>query len=167
MKYVALLRGINVGGSGLLPMKDLAGLCEGLGLALVRTYIQSGNVIFESKLPEAKVKKLMEDALEKRMGKKVSVMVRTHEELRSILNRNPFKDREPGKTAVAFLDGAPPAGLTDKVVAPAGEQVVPGEREIYIYFPIGQGQSKLKMPLDGPSTVRNINTVAKLVALCE
>lgn len=167
MRYVALLRGINVGGSGLLPMKDLAGLCEGLGLAKVRTYIRSGNVIFESRLPEAKIKKLMEDCLEKRMGRKVPVMVRTHDELRGVLKGNPFADKEPAKVGVAFLDGAPPADLLRKVVAPDGERVGLGAREVYVYYPIGMGQSKLKMPLEGPATVRNVNTVGKLAALCE
>ena len=167
LKYIALLRGINVGGSGLLPMKDLASLCEALGFESVRTYIQCGNVVSDSKHPEPKVKALLEHALEKRMGKKVPVIVRTHAELRRVLSGNPFADKEPAKVGIAFLDAAPPANLLDKVVAPGGEQVHPGEREIYIYFPIGQGRSKLKMPLDPPTTVRNANTVARLAAMSE
>ena len=167
MKYVALLRGINVGGTGLLPMKDLAALCEGLGLASVRTYIQSGNVIFESKLSEAKGKNLIERALEKRMGKKISVMLRSQDELQQILSANPFDDKEPARVGIHFLDSAPPADLLKKVVAPAGEQVHIGVREVYVFYPIGMGQSKLKMQFDGPATVRNVNTVAKLAELCE
>ena len=167
MKFVALLRGINVGGTGLLPMKDLAAMCDGLGFASVRTYIQSGNVVFDSKLAEGKVKKLLEEALEKRMGKKIHVVVRTHAELRRILDANPFADKEPAKVGISFLDGAPPADLLKKVVAPTGEQVQLGEREVYVYYPIGMGQSKLKMPLDAPTTVRNVNTVARLAAMCE
>jgi uncharacterized protein (DUF1697 family) len=166
MQYVALLRGINVGGTGLLPMKELASLSGGLGFGNVRTYIQSGNVLFDSKLSEPKAKKLLEDSLEKRMGKKISVMVRTHAELEQILAANPFADKEPAKTGIAFLDAAPPADALTKLVAPAGEQVHLGTREIYIYYPIGMGQSKLKMPLLTSSTVRNANTVAKLAALC-
>jgi uncharacterized protein (DUF1697 family) len=167
MKYIALLRGINVGGTGLLPMKDLAALCESLGFASVRTYIQSGNVLFASKLAESKVKKLLEDTLEKRMGKKIHVIVRTHAELLRILERNPFPGEEPAKVGISFLDAAPPPGMLQKVVAPAGEQVQLGEREVYVYYPIGMGQSKLKMPLDAPTTVRNVNTVAKLAAMSE
>ena len=167
MKYIALLRGINVGGTGLLPMKDLAALCESLGFAAVRTWIQSGNVVFESKLSEPKLKKLLEEALENRMGKKIHVIVRTRAELRRILDANPFADKEPAKVGISFLDAAPPPGLLQKVVAPAGEQVQLGEREIYVYYPIGMGQTKLKMQLDAPATVRNVNTVAKLVALSE
>jgi len=167
LKYIALLRGINVGGTGLLPMKDLAALCESLGFASVRTYIQSGNVIFDSKLAESKVKKLLEGTLEKRMGKRIHVIVRTHAELLRILDRNPFADKEPAKVGISFLDAAPPPGLLQKVVAPAGEQVHLGEREIYVFYPIGMGQTRLKMPLDTPTTVRNVNTVAKLTAMCD
>lgn len=167
MKYIALLRGINVGGSGLLPMKDLAAMCEALGFASVRTYIQSGNVVFESRLAEARVKKLLEDALATRMGKKIQVAVRNNAELRRILDANPFADEEPAKVGISFLDAAPSPELLQKVVAPAGEQVHLGTREVYVYYPIGMGNSKLKMPLDGPATVRNVNTVKKLVAMSE
>lgn len=165
MNYVALVRGINVGGSGLLPMKELAALCQGLGFASVRTYIQSGNVLFESKLSEAKARRLIEHALEGTMGRKIQVMLRTREELEQILSRNPFAGNEPAKVGIAFLQAGPPPDLLQNVIAPDGEQIQLGEREIYIYFPIGQGRSKLKMSLDVPTTVRNLNTVAKLVAL--
>jgi uncharacterized protein (DUF1697 family) len=167
LKYIALLRGINVGGTGLLPMRDLVAICEGLGFGSVRTYIQSGNVVFDCKLTETKVKKLLEDALEKRMGKRMHVILRTHDELRRILDRNPFPHEEPAKVGISFLDAAPPPSLLQKAVAPAGEKVQLGEREVYVFYPIGMGQSKLKMPLDAPTTVRNVNTVAKLAAMSE
>src|SRR5579859_4967446 len=104
--FIALLRGINVGGSGLLPMKDLAGLCCGLGFEAARTYIQSGNVLFESRLSEEGIRSSLEKALAKKMGKKIDVMVRTSAEMRSILKNNPFPDKEPAKVAVAFLGEA-------------------------------------------------------------
>lgn len=165
MNYVALVRGINVGGSGLLPMKELAALCQGLGFASVRTYIQSGNVLFESKLSEAKARTLIEGVLEARMSRKIQVMLRTREELEQILSRNPFTGNEPAKVGIVFLQAGPPPDLLQKVIAPDGEQIHLGEREIYIYFPFGQGRSKLKMSLDVPTTVRNLNTVTKLFAL--
>jgi uncharacterized protein (DUF1697 family) len=146
-------------------MKDLVRMCEDAGFSQVRTYIQSGNVLFESKLTEPKAKKLLEDALEKRMGKKIAVMIRTQAELNQILAANPFADKEPAKVGIAFLDAAPPANLLQKVVAPDGEQVRLGVREVYIYYPIGMGQSKLKLPQLASATVRNANTVAKLAAL--
>ena len=166
--FVALLRGINVGGSGLLPMKDLCALCSGLGFQAVRTYIQSGNVIFESKLSEEEVRACLEKALAAKMGKKIDVMVRTSAEMRAILSANPFPRMEPAKVAVAFLQGPPPKDLMKNVVAPGGEKVRPGKREVYVYYPEGMGRSKLKLPLQGAAaTVRNINTVSKLVALSE
>jgi uncharacterized protein (DUF1697 family) len=164
--YIAFLRGVNVGGSGVLPMKDLAHLCTGLGFDAVRTYIQSGNVIFESGLPEETVRSRLEKELGVRMGKKIDVMVRTPAELRSVLLGNPFPDKEPAKVTVAFLCEPPPKDLAKNLVAPGGEQVQPGKREIYVYYPEGMGRSKLKLPLNGlAATVRNINTVGKLVEM--
>ena len=164
--YIALLRGINVGGTGILPMKDLAGICKGLGLQEVRTYIQSGNVIFTSDQSEEIVRSRLETALEERMGKKIAVMVRTPAEMRSILSHNPFPNEDPARVAVAFLAEQPPKDLVKKVLAPGGEKVKPGKREIYVYYPDGMGRSKLKLPLDYTAvTVRNVNTVAKLVAM--
>src|SRR5437868_4893687 len=101
--FIALLRGINVGGTGLLPMKDLTGLCSGLGFLAIRTYIQSGNVIFESRLSEQDIRSSLEKAVARRVGKNIDVMVRTPAEMRSILDNNPFPDKEPARVAVAFL----------------------------------------------------------------
>jgi uncharacterized protein (DUF1697 family) len=166
--YIALLRGINVGGSGLLAMKDLAALCSDLGFASVRTWIQSGNVLFETSQKEAAIRACLEKSLTARIGKPVDVMVRAPAEMRAILAANPFPKENPSKVAVAFLSTPPPKDLLDRVVAPGGEQVKPGKREIYVYYPDGMGRSKLKLPLNKtPATVRNINTVAKLVALCD
>ena len=166
--FIALLRGINVGGSGLLPMKDLAGLCSGLGFEATRTYIQSGNVAFESRLSEEGIRSSLEKALAKKMGKRIDVMVRTSQEMRSIVKNNPFPDKEPAKVTVAFLGEPPPRDLMKNVIAPGREQVKPGKREVYVYYPDGMGRSKLKLPLNGAAaTVRNMNTVAKLVALTE
>ena len=166
--YIALLRGINVGGSGLLAMKDLAAMCGKLGFAKARTYIQSGNAIFECGLKEDAVRRKLEEALLARMGKRIDVMIRTAEELRAAFEANPFPDREPAKVAVFFLAGEPPVEQLRELVGPAGEQVRPGRREIYVYYPEGMGRSKLKLPLGGASaTVRNVNTVAKLAALAD
>jgi uncharacterized protein (DUF1697 family) len=166
--FIALVRGINVGGTGLLQMKELAGLCSALSFQAIRTYIQSGNVMFESSLSEDAVRSRLEKALAARMGKKIDVMVRTPAEMRSILSDNPFRGKEPAKVAVAFLREPPPHDLMKRVVAPGGEQVRPGKREIYIYYPDGMGRSKLKLPLEKTAaTVRNINTVAKLVEITE
>jgi uncharacterized protein (DUF1697 family) len=164
--YIALLRGINVTGHGILAMKDLSALCVDLGFGCVRTYIQSGNVVFRTKLGGKTVQSCLEEALEKHMGKKINVMLRTAHELEAVLKANPFPAENPSKVAVHFLHEPPAKDFLDHIIAAGGEQVRLGSREIYVYFPNGQGQSKLKMPMKVDAfTVRNINTVAKLVDL--
>ena len=166
--FVALLRAVNVGGTGMLPMKDLAALCTKLGLENVRTYIQSGNVVFASRLSRTRVRESLEKALAVRMGKKVDVILRDAAELRQVLKANPFPDAHPSRVAVAFCSVPVQKELFDAVVIPGNEQIVVGRQEVYIHYPDGMGRSKLKFPkIDGVATVRNINTVTKLVAMTE
>lgn len=164
--YVALLRAVNVGGTGKLPMKDLTALCLKLGFEDVRTYIQSGNVIFHSTLPSNTVRDALEQALTRKIGKPADVMVRTAADMRQVLESNPFPDKEPNKVAVLFLKQMPEKTVPNEAVTPDGEQVRLGKREIYVYFPNNMGRSKFKLPRSvGPTTGRNINTVAKLVGM--
>src|SRR5664279_1513358 len=121
--FIALLRAVNVGGTGLLPMKDLAAMCTDIGFENVRTYIQSGNVAFKSRLGESSVQAKLEKVLETKMGKKVDVVVRTIAELESILKANPFPDAPPAKVAVLFTSGQVPVGFAANIVAPGGEEV--------------------------------------------
>ena len=88
--YVALLRAVNVGGTGKLPMSDLKELCEKAGCRKVRTYIASGNVVFESRMTEVQVKTALETALAAYAGKPVGVLVRTAPEMSEVLASNPF-----------------------------------------------------------------------------
>jgi uncharacterized protein (DUF1697 family) len=167
-KYIALLRGINVVGANQLPMKDLATLCGDCGFLNAQTYIQSGNVLFESRLQEAAIQRRLEAALAAKMAKPVAVMVRSPAEMRVVLEANPFPNEHPSKVLVAFLDGAMPADPLKGMVIPGGEQVRVGKREIYVFYPEGMGRSRFRLPLRGVSvTMRNINTVAKLVELSE
>jgi uncharacterized protein (DUF1697 family) len=164
--FVALLRAVNVGGTGLLPMKDLSALCTRLGFSDVRTYIQSGNVVFRSDVPEARARKILETALAERLGKPVDVMIRSAAELRAVLAGNPFPEAPPSRVAVVFSSNPVPKSAVDEVIAPGGEQAAAGKRELYIFYPDGMGRSKLKLPPAlGRMTARNINTVAKLVAM--
>jgi uncharacterized protein (DUF1697 family) len=164
--YVVLLRAINVGGTGILSMKDLSELCTAAGLRKVRTYIQSGNVIATSNLTEEKLRRTLEDALMKKMGKRVDVIVRSASELNSVLKANPFPEADSAKVSVFFLTEAPASGLLENIVAPGGERLHQGEREIYVHYPDGMGKSKLKLPrFEGPSTARNMNTVKRLVEM--
>jgi uncharacterized protein (DUF1697 family) len=165
---VGLLRGVNVGGANLLPMQDLVSLCEDCRFARVRTWIQSGNVVFESRLKEGAAAKKLQAAVAGRMGKPICIMVRPAAEMRRVLDANPFPAKDSSKVLVAFLDGTMPPDPLAGMVFPGGEQVCVGKREIYIFYPDGMGQSRFRLPLRGVAvTMRNINTVRKLVAMAE
>ena len=156
---------MNVGGTSILPMAELRSLCEQAGLSSVRTYIQSGNVVFESAQSEAEAKTVLEATVGERLGKRARVIVRSAAEMRSVLDRNPFPDAEPKKVAVHFFDEPADATSLVGVTAPGGEEIVAAGREIYVYYPEGMGRSKLKLPAAAPGTARNINTVAKLAEM--
>jgi uncharacterized protein (DUF1697 family) len=163
--YVALLRAINVGGTGVLPMAELRSICEGLGFADVKTYIQSGNVLFRSELAENEVQAKLEEALAARMGKPPGVVLRSRSALEAVLANAPFPHAKPNFLLVTFLPEPPAAGALDRLVAPDGEEVRIHGREIYIHYPNGSGPSKLKLPALKPGTARNLNTVRKLAEL--
>lgn len=160
--YVALLRAVNVGGTGKLPMTALRAMCEHLGFGHVRTYIASGNVVFQSALSELKVKAALERALEDYAGKPVGVAVRTGAELAAILEANPFGAALPERTVAIFLDTSPPANTLANVSGTSTEEIALGKREIYVHYPDGIGRSKLKIAAAAKGTARNMNTVAKL-----
>jgi uncharacterized protein (DUF1697 family) len=163
--HIALLRAINVGGTGKLPMADLRKLCEKAGFTDVRTYIQSGNVVFKSKGAAASAKKTLEDALEKKLKKRHTAIVRSLAELEAVEQANPYKKSPPNYTYVLFLDETPPRGAIDGWKTPGGEELTLTDRELYMNFPNGMGQSKLKIPFANLGTARNFNTIRALIAM--
>lgn len=164
--YAALLRAVNVGGTGKLAMTDLARLCEKTGFCDVKTYIQSGNVVFTCAGKEPAVKKAIEQALTKHMGKPVAVMIRTAGELEAAIAANPFPKAEPNRLLVTFFDEALPKGAVDGLEGPDGERLAVRGRELFVHYPNGMGSSKLKVPAGLKlGTGRNLNTVAKLAAM--
>lgn len=163
--FVGLLRAVNVGGTGKLPMSELKAMCEECGLTSVRTYIASGNVIFESKLKESAVKQLLEEKLRAYAGKPVGVMIRTGPELSAVLRRNPFPKGPGNRTVAIFLDAAPARDALDDISGRVNEKVALGEREIYVLYDENMGRSKLKIRAARDGTARNMNTVAKLAEL--
>ena len=163
--FVALLRAVNAGGTGKLPMHDLKALCEKLGFAQVQTYIASGNVIFASAKTEKAIKAALEAALQAYAGKPVGVLVRTAAELQDILAGNPFPKAAPNLTVALFLDERPPKDTLRTITGSAGEEVRLGKREIYVHYRNGIARSKLKIPVAKAGTARNMNTVAKLAEL--
>ncbi|MBW8728604.1 MAG: DUF1697 domain-containing protein [Inquilinus limosus] len=163
--FVILLRAVNVGGTGKLPMSDLKALCETAGLADIRTYIASGNVVCRSDMTEAKVKAAVEAALAAYAGKPVGVLVRSAAEMAQVLAANPFPDAAPNRTVAIFLDAPPPADALDKATGVQGEEMRLGKREIYVHYGDGMARSKLSIPAAKAGTARNMNTVAKLAEM--
>ena len=163
--FIALLRAVNVGGTGKLPMTELKAMCESAGFRCVRTYIASGNVIFESKLDEAAVRKALEKRLLAYAGKPVAVMVRTAAEMAEVLAKNPFPNTPGNRTMAIFLDAAPPRDALERISGRVDEEVGLGRREIYVVYGANMARSKLKIPAAKNGTARNMNTVAKLAAL--
>ena len=161
-KYVVLLRAVNVGGTGKLPMTELKSMCESLGFLNARTYIASGNVVFESKLSESVVKAKLERCIATYAGKPVEVLVRTGPEMAAVLTKNPFKSRPPNETVAIFLDERPPKDTLKTISGQVEEEVAIGAREIYVHYGKGMGHSKLKIPAAKKGTARNMNTIAKL-----
>lgn len=163
--YVALLRAVNVGGSGKLPMADLVAICVAAGLANVRTYIASGNAVFDSEAGAAQIKAALEQRLASYAGKPVGVVVRSAAEMAQVLARNPFRDAPPNWTVAIFLDDAPPADTLARLKGQADERVQLGAREIYVAYGAGMARSKLRIPAAAQGTARNLNTIARLAAM--
>jgi uncharacterized protein (DUF1697 family) len=148
-------------------MTDLKSLCERLGFRDVRTYIQSGNVVLDCDFTEARVKAVLENALLTGLGKHIDVLVRSAKEMATVLRRNPFRLAQGNQVLVFFLDQAPEEATLGGIAIPGREAIRPAGREIYVHYPDGIGRSKLKLSTLGVATARNINTVAKLVAMTQ
>jgi uncharacterized protein (DUF1697 family) len=175
--HVALLRGINVGGKNRLPMAELSALFEAGGCAGVRTFIQSGNVLFAA--PAALARRLpgeLAARIEKGHGLRVPVILRTAAELRRIAAANPFlrKGVDPKLCHVAFLAAVPgrdAIAKLDRARSPPDAFEVQGS-EVYLSLPNGVGRTRLTndyldRTLGTTSTLRNWNTVRELVALLD
>lgn len=172
---IALLRGINVGGRNKLPMKALVPIFEAAGCQGVRTYIQSGNVVFSAPSPAGqRVPEKVAAAILEQFGLRVPVILRTASELGAILHTNPFLGVDPGGRSlhVAFLADQPtPENIAqlDPSRSPPDEFAVIG-REIYLRFPNGTARSKFTTTyfdtrLGTTSTVRNWRTVLNLAEM--
>ena len=164
-RLVALLRAVNVGGTGKLPMAELKAICRAAGFGDVETYIASGNVIFACPAGPEAAKQALEAALEVHAGKPVAVFVRTAAEMAAVAAENPFAGCEAKKVSAFFLDRPPPADAAETARNRAGEEIALGRREIYVHYPEGMGRSKLRLPAAEAGTARNMNTVAKLAEM--
>ena len=173
---ISLLRGVNVGGHHMIRMEALRALYESIGLKGAKTYVQSGNVVFRtSEQNPEKLALRIEKAIEKEFGFRPSVILRTLEEMREVIGRNPYagrKDIEGSKLLVTFLAGDPEPRARDQLfeIKTDPEEMHLIGRELYIYFPNGMGRSKLpfkpiEKALKTPGTARNWNSVIKLAEL--
>jgi len=163
--FVALLRAVNVGGTGKLPMTELKAMCGELGFAAVRTYIASGNVVFTSRKTESAIKAALEKRLQAYAGAPVGVLVRSAAEMAQVAADNPFPEAAPNRTVAIFLDQAPPADTLATIRSRKDEEVQLGRREIYVHYGDGMGTSKLVIPAAKPGTARNMNTIATLAKM--
>ena len=175
---ISMLRGVNVGGHNKVSMAELRTLYESLRLQDPQTFVQSGNVVFRTiERNSAALAKRIEDAIEQRFGFRCDVIVRTPDELKDVIARNPFAKRrniDPGKLLVTFLANHPSAQARDQVlkIKTDPEELHIDGREVYIYFPNGMGRSKLSWPTIGKKlgttgTGRNWNSVTKLLEMAE
>lgn len=163
--YVALLRAVNVGGTGKLPMDRLVQLCAEAGLAEARTYIASGNAIFRSDSGEAAVRNALETRLHGYAGKPVGVLVRKADEMAAVVANNPFPDKPGNRVMVLFMDAPLPADPLDGAAGLRNEYVRLGRRELFVFYPDGMGSTRLRLPGERGGTARNMNTVTKLAEL--
>ncbi|WTW93717.1 DUF1697 domain-containing protein [Streptomycetaceae bacterium NBC_01309] len=173
-RYIALLRGINVGGHNKVPMAELRELLADIGYADAKTLLQSGNAVFTAPTtPTAEVAKAIEAALAAKYGTDIAVMVRTAEEIRAVAAANPLDVGHPSQFLVVFY--ADPVDRTKleafDASAHAPEEMALSEREIYYNFPKGMRDAKLPLLVERKlkvrGTGRNWATVTKLLALAE
>lgn len=175
---ISMLRAVNVVGRNKIKMDALRALYESLKLRDPHTYIQSGNVIFRTEVRDfVSLTKRIQNGIERSFGCRPDVILRTPAELRAVIARNPFATRrgiDPGKLLVTFLsaDPAPEArvNLIDRKTDP--DELRLDGRELYIYFPNGQGRSKfswavIERTLKTSGTARNWNSVTKMLEIAE
>lgn len=175
---ISMLRGVNVGPHQRVKMDALRALYESLKLGDVRTFIQSGNIIFRAKeknLPA--LAKKIQAAIEGKFGFRPEVVLRTTDELRQAIAANPFakrRDVEPAKLLITFLVAEPAAEAhsTLRGLKSHPEELHLKGRELYIYFPNGMGKTKLPWSsveklLKTTGTARNLNSTVKMLAIAE
>ena len=170
--YVAFLRGVNLGPNNKISMPALRAMAEDLGYTDVTTYINSGNLIIASAKKAGTRETEISKAIKDTFGHSVDVAVRTVAQLKEIVAQNPYPDGNPSQIAVAFLTKAPNANAKDKVAAVAKdyEPFTFSGQQVYVNYSQGMGNSKLAERFSAiigvSSTVRNIRTVEKVLALC-
>ena len=163
--YVALVRAVNVSGTGKLPKEELKAMGEACGFNNARTFINSGNLLVTSDLAESMVKKRVAERLDDYFGRAVPVHVRNAVEMCEAVKKNPFSDDPPNRVVALFVDEKPTGAMLDAATGLDKERLEIGPRLIYIAYDEGMGQSKLKLPAMREGAARNMNSVAKMAEL--
>ncbi|MCP4428165.1 MAG: DUF1697 domain-containing protein [Chloroflexi bacterium] len=176
--YISLLRGINVSGRKKIRMIELRSLYEAMNLVNPQTYLQSGNVVFDSEIQDReRLAEIIAAQIKLSFGYDVSVIVRTAVDLQRIIENNPFlqeRNEDPTKLYVTFLQTAPSEPALSALQPPQNEtgEYVMGEWEIFVFCPDGYGRTKLsnnffERKLKIPATTRNWKTVNALCQMVE
>ena len=170
-RYAVLLRGINIGPRNRISMPELRSALEAAGFGEVQTYLQSGNVVLESRAKAESVRRKVEGVIVERFGLEIAVVVRTKAELARVVKRNPLGKvaEDPKRYQVSFLDRPLPSKTLEELeaVAAPAERIAAHGREVYAWHPAGVARSKLWAKLAGKSlgltaTSRNWTTVEAL-----
>lgn len=176
MRYIVLLRGINVSGKNSIKMKELAEVITTCGYSNIKTYIQSGNIILDADSDAAQIADTIHTAIDQHFGFQVPVLARTVDEIQVIIDQYPWGDPatidDPTRTLVTLLKDTPDpdriAELDGFVKAPEKLEVI--DNNVYLHCPNGYGRTKLnnnflEKKLNQQATTRNWKTVAKLIEL--
>ena len=172
--YISLLKGINVGGKNKIKMTELKQLFEGMGLSSVKTYINSGNVLFESSEDEGALVRGIEQGIESELGLSIKVVLRTYKELVESIASSPYKNdvAENGKNVnIGFMNESPSQEGVDRVspYKDIDEFEIIG-RDVHLLFHQSVADSKLAknlQKLSGTVTIRNWNTINKLASMAK
>jgi uncharacterized protein (DUF1697 family) len=163
--YVAMLRAVNVAGTGKLPMAELKAIGVACDFSNVRTFIASGNLLFDSNLGEDEVAGLVAARVEAFFGKPVPVFVRSGSEMAEVAAGNPFTDDKPSRVMAHFIAEPPTAAMLAEARDVAGERMALGSRMIYVSYGDGIGKTRLKLPAVEHGTARNLNSVTRMAGL--
>lgn len=170
--YIALLKGINVGGHKKVPMTELRKLLTKEGFQSVQTYIQSGNVVLQTSEKAAEVEDIIQMAIMDQFGFDVSVIVKTREALQTIFEASPFSNEIKEKSYFIMLNKAPKKELLKEVesISYENEEVIIKNDALYFHSSTGYGNAKFNMntyerKLKVVGTARNYNTMLKLLSL--
>ena len=164
-RYVAMLRAVNVAGTGKLPMTELVAIGTACGFAEVRTFIASGNLLFASDRDETSVARMIAQRVEAFFGKPVPLFVRSGAEMAEAVARNPFTDDKPSRVMAHFIAETPSEAMLAEARDVAGERIAIGPRLIYVSYGEGIGKTRLKLPAIARGTARNMNSVARMAEL--